>query len=301
MTPIPASSQFKAIAYLRWRLFRNGLRRKGGAGELAARILVYPIFAGFIIGPVVVATSSAYLAVEHHHPEYLAPVFWAIFALRVLVSINISQPGQSFDPEALIRFPLTFPRFLTVRIFLGLLSASTIIGTLALLGAATGASVADASLAPAAFAAALSLAVADMFLIRMVFAWVDRWLSTRRAPRAAHRADHPRFRRHPVPQFHLQSRLQPRSHPRRQPEARHGNAPLSKRRTCPEPSAPGARNGVDRRGQRGTHLIDRCQSHSHPALRLGFRRGFCLAHRARVPRRESLRNRQQPGRTAGGP
>ena len=181
MTPIPASSQFRAIAYLRWRLFRNGLRRKGGAGELAARILVYPIFAGFIIGPVVVATSSAYLAVEHHHPEYLAPVFWAIFALRVLVSINISQPGQSFDPEALIRFPLTFPRFLTVRIFLGLLSASTIIGTLALLGAATGASVADASLAPAAFAAALSLAVADMFLIRMVFAWVDRWLSTRRA------------------------------------------------------------------------------------------------------------------------
>ncbi len=181
MTPISAAQQFKAVAYLRWCLFRNGLRRKGGAGELAARILIFPIFGAFIIGPVIASTTTAFFAVEHGHPDYLAPVFWAIFALRVLVSINISQPGLSFDPESLIRFPLNFPRFLIIRIFLGLLSASTIIGTLALLGAATGASIADSSLAPTAFAAALLLAIADMFFIRMIFAWIDRWLSTRRA------------------------------------------------------------------------------------------------------------------------
>ncbi len=181
MTPISASTQFKAVAYLRWCLFRNGLRRKGGAGELAARILLYPIFAAFLIGPVIAATTSAYFAVATGRTDLLAPVFWAIFALRVLVSVNLSPPGLSFDPESLIRFPLTFPRYLTVRIFLGLLAASTIIGTLALLGAATGAAVADPSLAPIAFAAALALALADMFFIRMIFAWIDRWLATRRA------------------------------------------------------------------------------------------------------------------------
>ena len=181
MTPITATSQFKAVAYLRWCLFRNGLRRKGGAGELAARILVYPIFAAFIIGPVVAATTGAFFAVEHDRPDLLAPVFWAIFALRVLVSINIAPPGLAFDPESLIRFPLTFSRFLIIRTFLGLLSVSTIIGTLALLGAAAGASFANSSLAPIAFATALALALADMFFIRMIFAWIDRWLSTRRA------------------------------------------------------------------------------------------------------------------------
>ena len=181
MTPITASQQFKAVAYLRWHLFRNGLRRKGGAGELAARILVYPIFAGFIIGPTVGAFGAALYAVEQDHIDYLAPVFWGIFALRLLVSINIAQPGLSFDPAQLIRFPLTFPRYLTIRVFLGLLSASTIIGTLALLGAATGITVADSTLAFPAFAVALTLAVADMFFIRMIFAWVDRWLATRRA------------------------------------------------------------------------------------------------------------------------
>ena len=181
MTPISAAQQFKAVAYLRWCLFRNGLRRKGGAGELAARILVYPIFAGFVIGPAIAAFSTAFLAVEHGHIEYLAPIFWSIFALRLLVSINIAQPGLSFDPAQLIRFPLTFSRYLIIRIFLGLLSASTIIGTLALLATAAGITAADSSLALTAFAAGITLALADMFFIRMVFAWVDRWLATRRA------------------------------------------------------------------------------------------------------------------------
>ena len=53
LAPIPASQQFAAIAYLRWRLFANSFRRKGGAGELVARLIVYPIGFGFLVGPTV--------------------------------------------------------------------------------------------------------------------------------------------------------------------------------------------------------------------------------------------------------
>ena len=181
MNPIAAAQQFRAIAYLRWCLFRSGFRRKGGKGELAARFVLYPLFSLFILGPLAGAVSASYAAVSTGHLDRLAFVFWAIFALRVVVSVNLAQPGLSFDPESLIRFPLTFTRYLVIRVVLGLLSASTIIATLCLLGAATGISLADHTLAPAAFAAALVLALCDMFLIRMIFAWVDRWLSTRRA------------------------------------------------------------------------------------------------------------------------
>lgn len=184
LPPVPASAQFKAVAYLRWRLFANTFRRKEGIGELAAKIIIYPISLLFLAGPVAGATFGSYYAISESHVELMAVVFWVIFLLQVVVSINIAPPGLSFDPESLIRFPLSFPRYLVIRLFLGLLSASTIAGTCALLGAAVGVSVARPELGVIAFAAAIALAVTNMFFVRMVFAWVDRWLSTRRAREA---------------------------------------------------------------------------------------------------------------------
>ncbi len=181
MTPISATQQFKAIAYLRWRLFANGFRRKGGKGEFVARIIAVPFAFSILFGIVSGAAAAAYAAASIGHLEYLAALFWAVFALQIVLSINIAPPGLSFDPASLIRFPLSFPRYLLVRLLLGLLSVSTIAGTCALLAAAVGVSIASPSLAPLAFAATLALAATNMLFTRMVFAWVDRWLSTRRA------------------------------------------------------------------------------------------------------------------------
>jgi ABC-2 type transport system permease protein len=181
LPPISASQQFKAIAYLRWRLFANSFRRKGGVGELVARIIVYPIGLLLLIGPTLGAGFGAWAAVANNKPQVLGLLFWAITALQIFVSINLSPPGLSFDPESLIRFPVTFSRYLIVRLFLGLLSPATIVGTCALLAAAVGTSVARPELGPIAFTAAILLAVVNVLFIRMIFAWVDRWLSTRRA------------------------------------------------------------------------------------------------------------------------
>ena len=181
LRPISAAQQFQAIAYLRWRLFANGFRRKGGKGELAARIIVFPIGALFVVGPALGAGFAGYAVVSTNKIPLLAAVFWGITLLQIFVSINLSAPGLSFDPESLIRFPVTFPRYLAVRLFLGLLSASTIIGTCSLMTAALGATIARPSLGSIVFTSAILLAIANMLFIRMIFAWIDRWLSTRRA------------------------------------------------------------------------------------------------------------------------
>ena len=183
--PISAGQQFRAVAYLRWRLFRNGFRRKGGKGELFARIIVYPFALVMLLGPVLAAFALSYEAASftrgHQNLELMVLIFWGIFLLQLLVSVNISPPGLSFDPEALIRFPVTFPRYLSIRLVLGLLSASTIAGTASLFAAALGVSIGDSGLGPVAFAAAFTLSLSNMLFNRMLFAWVDRWLSTRRA------------------------------------------------------------------------------------------------------------------------
>ncbi len=178
---ISGAQQFQAIAYLRWRLFANSFRRKGGKGEVFAKIAIYPVFALFVLLPALGAGFGAWEAIHGGSPEYIPLIFLGLFVLQILVSINISPPGLSFDPESLIRFPLSFERYLVVRLFLGLLSAANVIGTVALLSAALGITIARPGLGAMAFGSAVLLALANIFFVRMIFAWIDRWLSTRRA------------------------------------------------------------------------------------------------------------------------
>ena len=96
-------------------------------GELIARILLFPILSIIAIGPIVGSGIGAYFIVSSDHLTLLSILTWAIFAVWILVVLNISPPGLSFDINTIIRFPLSFPRYLTARIFFGLLSASTVI------------------------------------------------------------------------------------------------------------------------------------------------------------------------------
>jgi ABC-2 type transport system permease protein len=174
-------AQFAALARLRWCIFRNAFRRKGGAGELAARIVLFPILGLFAIGPILGSGYGAFFLVSSGRIAMLPILTWAIFALWMLVVLNISQPGLNFDINTIIRFPLSFPRYLTARLFFGLLSASNVIGTLALIAADVGIAVAKPSLAPWATFLLATFALTNIFFTRMMLVWVERWLSTRRA------------------------------------------------------------------------------------------------------------------------
>ena len=76
----------------------------------------------------------------------LAIVLWAIFALCQLTSIQLGQPGTTFDPTHLIRFPLNFPGYAVVRVFFGLISPANIVCMLMSLSTAIGISIAQARL-----------------------------------------------------------------------------------------------------------------------------------------------------------
>jgi ABC-2 type transport system permease protein len=173
--------QFAALAQLRWCIFRNAFRRKGGAGELAARAVLFPIMAVFAIGPILGSGFAAYFLVSSDRLTMLPLLTWGIFALWLLVLLNISPPGLSFDINTIIRFPLSFPRYLTARLFFGLLSAANVIGTLALIAADIGIAIARPSLVPWSTVLLATFALANIFMTRMMLVWVERWLSTRRA------------------------------------------------------------------------------------------------------------------------
>ena len=71
-----------------------------------------------------------------------------------------------------------------MRLFFGILAPANMIVTLMSLAAAVGVTIARPALAGWAFVAMAVFAVVNVLFTRMIFAWVDRWLSTRRAREA---------------------------------------------------------------------------------------------------------------------
>jgi len=180
-TAAQSRAQFAALAKLRWCIFKNSFRRKGGAGELVARVILFPILGVVAFGPIVGSGFAAYLMASSGRIANFPLLTWAIFALWQIVVLNIAAPGLSFDINTIIRFPLSFPRYLTARVFFGLLSASTIIGTLCLVSADIGIGIAQPSLLLWSTLLFATFALSNIFFTRMILVWVDRWLSTRRA------------------------------------------------------------------------------------------------------------------------
>ena len=178
--PRPAT-QFAAVTWLRWRMFLNGFRRKGSKGDVVALAIMLPLFLLVVLSVALGTGAAAYFFTSQGHVERVAAVLWAIFVLAQMSNINLGQPGTTFDPTQLIRFPLRLGSYVAIRLFFGVLSPSNLIVTMISVAVAVGVTLAQPALWIAAFVAMAVFAVTNVLFTRMVFAWVDRWLSTRRA------------------------------------------------------------------------------------------------------------------------
>ncbi len=189
---IPVRAQLFAVAWLRWRIFVNSTFRRRSTGTRQAvglafaiilRMIVWPFLALMVIGPIGGSGFFAWLAIADNHPQRLAPLLAAITLLWLFVSINgqnVAAVVSNFDPSLLTRFPLRFGRYLVLRTLIGLLTPSTIVGCLALMAAAVGIGVAKHELAAPAMVVLAVYALMNVFLMRMIGAWLERWLSNRR-------------------------------------------------------------------------------------------------------------------------
>lgn len=174
-------AQYGAIARLRWRMLLNGFRRKGGTGDLIARIITIPIVGSMMVLPTVAAGWIAWYVAHHNNLEETSFLLWGIFAFTQLLNINLGQPGTTFNPTELIRFPMRLRSYVAIRLFFGLMAPANVVVTVTSLAVAIGLTFALPSLWPFAFLAMLVFAATNVFFTRMLFSWIDRWMSTRRA------------------------------------------------------------------------------------------------------------------------
>ena len=177
---ISSRRHFTTIAWLRWRIFINGMRGKGATGELVVRFISYPFLALMILGPAVGAGVGSYYLVDQGKVDLLAIPLWIIFALWQFIGINTSATGPSFDLSSLIRFPLRYRDYLLIRLSFGLMDPPTLAGIACLIAMSLGIAIAAPGLFPWAALVLIVYAICNILFSRMVYSWLERWLAQRR-------------------------------------------------------------------------------------------------------------------------
>jgi ABC-2 type transport system permease protein len=175
-----ARAQYAAMAALRWHMFVNGLRSKGGAFELGARTVSFVLYAFMGLGLGTIMGAGAYALASNEKWQFLPAVFWVACILWQVGPVMLASFQEQFDLGILLRFPVRFRSYYLLYVVFGLADVSTIIGTLCCLGIWVGVTMARPELFAWTALALAAFAAFNILLVRAVFAWIDRWLSQRK-------------------------------------------------------------------------------------------------------------------------
>lgn len=178
--------QVRLIAWLRWRLLANSLREKRQRLELAAKILLGIFFALFVIGTALGMLGLGFASTRDAKAAALLPAFcWGLFFVWHLMPLLMAPFRAEFEFRLLLRYPLNYAAFFSLNLLYGLFDVWALLGAAGLAGLAAGMSLGRPAVAGVAVVAAALFALVNLLLNRVIYAWLERVLATRRGREAA--------------------------------------------------------------------------------------------------------------------
>lgn len=174
------SSQLRAIAWVRWRMFVNSLRSIRGKLDLVSRLIVSLGFASVGFGGAAAMGTAAFFFLSEGRPVLLTALLWPIFFFWQAFPIMATAFTNNPDSSDLLRFPLNYGSYFLVRLAYGAADPATALGTLWSVGILLGVGLARPGLLPWTLLVLLSFAAFNLVLMQMIFAWAERWLARRR-------------------------------------------------------------------------------------------------------------------------
>ena len=125
-----ARAQYAAMARMRWRMFRNGLRSIHGLLDLGATGIAWMFYSVFGLGLGVGLGAAAYSLASRGSWQHLPILFWAISYLWLMFPVLVASFQEQSDLGILLRFPVHFGSYFLLYLISGLMEASTIVGAL---------------------------------------------------------------------------------------------------------------------------------------------------------------------------
>ncbi|HEY6945521.1 MAG TPA: hypothetical protein VI431_10320 [Candidatus Acidoferrum sp.] len=179
---VPAGilTQIQLVAGLRWRMLRNGLRKKSNRFDLIGLILVGVLSAFFVFGLCFAFFAGAYSLLSEGRFGWLSLLFWGIFVFWQLFPIFAAGMGASFEFRTLLRFPLNLTAFYIISLAYGLADFSALASVCWLVSMTLGAAAAKPAVLPVMLLVVMLFLVLNVTLERLVGSWLERLLSRRR-------------------------------------------------------------------------------------------------------------------------
>jgi len=176
--------QIRLIAGLRWRILRNGLRKKNNQWDTIGMV-----FAGTFAGLAVIGVSiglgfAAYTIVAGGYQSWMALLFWGIFVFWQMFPVFTAGFGVGFEFRSLLRFPLSLRAFYLIGLAYGLADFAAIASLCWLIAINIGATAANPSLLPALLVVSALFFWMNVTLERLIGSWLERILARRRAREA---------------------------------------------------------------------------------------------------------------------
>jgi hypothetical protein len=173
--------QIRLVAGLRWRILRNGLRKKNNQLDLLGTVLAAIVGTIIISGTSVGVFFAAYQLVSLGRISWLALLFWAVFVFWQIFPVFAAGFGAGFDFRKMLRFPLTLPAFYLIGLAYGFFDFSAIASICWMAALTFGATVASPALFPALLLICFLFLFMNLTLERMIGSWLERILARRRA------------------------------------------------------------------------------------------------------------------------
>ncbi len=178
--PVGILTQIRLVAGLRWRMLRNGLRKKSNRFDLIGLIFVGLFGAFFVFGLSFAFFAGAYNFLSGGRFGWLSLLFWAIFVFWQLFPLFAAGFGAGFEFRTLLRFPLNLTSFYIISLAYGLADFSALASVCWLASMTLGAAAAKPAVLPAMLLVAMLFLLLNVTLERLVGSWLERLLSRRR-------------------------------------------------------------------------------------------------------------------------
>jgi ABC-2 type transport system permease protein len=178
--PVSVFEQIRLVAGLRWRILRNGLRKKNNRHDLIGLVFAGIFSSVLVFGLCFAFFGGAYAFLSQGRPEWMALLFWGIFLFWQIIPIFVAGFGANFEFRTLLRFPLSLRAFYLIGLAYGFADFSALASVIWLLAMTAGATAAKPGVLPAMLLIVAVFLLLSVTLERLVGSWLERLLARRR-------------------------------------------------------------------------------------------------------------------------
>jgi len=172
--------QVRLVAGVRWRMLKNGLRRKQNRWDLIGMIWVGVFSAALVLGLAGAFYAGGYGLVATQRTQFLPLLYWGIFLWWQVFPVFAAGFGSNFEFATLLRFPLNLRAFYLLGLGYGLSDFSALAAICWIFAMLAGATTARPGLFLPLLLAALLFLVLNVTLERLIGSWVEKILAKRK-------------------------------------------------------------------------------------------------------------------------